>query len=199
MVARARHVRFKETDDDVCRTDDCPTPVPTPDHTVFRCDGGCCLRTASACTADLRTGEACRARRNPATGRRGAGTGGDAGTGRRCRPGRHAGTGRCREASSPGGGKPAEPALGSHLIGKLEGPTVVTDAAQMPKAFKEAPMLAELVKAGKLPPVEQRLPAEPLVVKPVHEIGKYGGTWRRAFTGQGGCGERQPDRLGQTS
>ena len=44
-------------------------------------------------------------------------------------------------------------------------------------------MLAELVKAGKLPPVEQRVPEEPLVIKPLHEIGKYGGTWRRAFTG----------------
>ena len=46
-------------------------------------------------------------------------------------------------------------------------------------------MLAELVKAGKLPPVEQRVPEEPLVIKPLHEIGKYGGTWRRGFTGPG--------------
>ena len=46
-------------------------------------------------------------------------------------------------------------------------------------------MLAELVKAGKLPPVEQRIPEEPLVIKPLAEIGKYGGTWRRAFTGPG--------------
>src|SRR5206468_10682944 len=30
---------------------------------------------------------------------------------------------------------------------------------------------------------EQRLPQEPMVLKPAHEIGKYGGTWRRAFTG----------------
>ena len=33
--------------------------------------------------------------------------------------------------------------------------------------YKEAPMLAELVKAGKLPAVDQRLPANPLVVKPI--------------------------------
>jgi peptide/nickel transport system substrate-binding protein len=32
------------------------------------------------------------------------------------------------------------------------------------------------------PPVEQQLPLEPIVVKPLREIGKYGGTWRRAFT-----------------
>ena len=44
-------------------------------------------------------------------------------------------------------------------------------------------MLADLVKAGKLPPVEQRLPDEPCVTKPLNEIGKYGGTWRRGFIG----------------
>jgi peptide/nickel transport system substrate-binding protein len=87
----------------------------------------------------------------------------------------------------PAAAKPAAPAVaekpGRHLIGKLEGPTVVTDASQLPKAFKEAPMLSELVRAGKLPPVEQRLPQEPLVLKPLHAAGKYGGTWRRGFTG----------------
>ena len=33
------------------------------------------------------------------------------------------------------------------------------------------------------PPVEQRIGQDPLVVKPLREIGKYGGTWRRGFTG----------------
>ena len=47
----------------------------------------------------------------------------------------------------------------------------------------EAPMLAEMVAAGELPPLEERLPAEPLVVEPFEAIGQYGGTWRRAFTG----------------
>jgi len=51
------------------------------------------------------------------------------------------------------------------------------------KKYNEAPMLAELVKQGKLPPVEQRLPKNPLVIKPFEEIGKYGGTWRRAWLG----------------
>ena len=74
---------------------------------------------------------------------------------------------------------------GSGLVGELQGPTMITDPAQWPKKFNEAPMLAELVKAGKLPPVEQRVPAEPMVWKPLNEIGKYGGTWRRAFTGPG--------------
>jgi len=48
--------------------------------------------------------------------------------------------------------------------------------------YKEAPMLAALVKAGKLPPVEKRLPEHPLVV-PADEIGQYGGVWHRGFLG----------------
>src|SRR6266850_2290261 len=71
----------------------------------------------------------------------------------------------------------------SALIGKLEGPEVVTDAAKLPKTLKEAPQLAALVKAGKLPPVAERVGQDPLVIKPLHEIGKYGGTWRGGFTG----------------
>jgi len=75
--------------------------------------------------------------------------------------------------------------LGQSLIGKLEGPEIIRDPAKFPKTFKEAPMLAELVKAGKLPPVEQRLPepSDLMVIKPLKEIGKYGGRWRRGFTG----------------
>jgi peptide/nickel transport system substrate-binding protein len=86
--------------------------------------------------------------------------------------------------AAPAAGKP-EPKLGAALIGKLEGPSLVLDPAQFPKSFKEAPMLAELVKAGQLPPVEDRVSKDPLVVKPLHGIGKYGGTWRRGFTGPG--------------
>jgi len=83
-----------------------------------------------------------------------------------------------------GAAKPAESALGSALVGKLEGPEIQSEAKR-PAKLGQAPMLAELVQQGKLPPVEQRVPEEPLVIKPVHEIGKYGGTWRRAFTGPG--------------
>src|ERR1700722_19175514 len=73
----------------------------------------------------------------------------------------------------------------SGLVGDLQGPTMITDPAKFPTKFHEAPMLADRVKAGKLPPVEQRIPAEPMVWQPLNEIGKYGGTWRRAFTGPG--------------
>ena len=73
----------------------------------------------------------------------------------------------------------------SGLVGKPEGITIITDQAQWPKSFNEAPQLAELVKQGKLPPVKDRLPQDLMVIKPVKEIGKYGGTWRRGFTGPG--------------
>ncbi len=55
----------------------------------------------------------------------------------------------------------------------------------VPAAFSEAPMLAEKVAAGELPPVEERLPAEPLVIEPAEMIGQYSDVWRRAFTGPG--------------
>ena len=42
-------------------------------------------------------------------------------------------------------------------------------------SFGEAPMLRALVEAGQLPPVEQRLPAEPAVVDTGGAIGRYGG------------------------
>ncbi|HEU5316189.1 MAG TPA: ABC transporter substrate-binding protein [Chloroflexota bacterium] len=52
------------------------------------------------------------------------------------------------------------------------------------KSFKEAPQLAQLVKDGKLPPVDQRLPKEPVVVTPWERVGQYGGQWRMATTGR---------------
>lgn len=52
------------------------------------------------------------------------------------------------------------------------------------EAYQESPALAELVAAGDLPPVEERLPAEPVVVQPEETIGKYGGELRMNITGQ---------------
>lgn len=49
----------------------------------------------------------------------------------------------------------------------------------------EPPELAAKVKAGKLPPLKDRLPDTPLVVKPVDEIGQYGGEWRTPIIGPG--------------
>ena len=41
--------------------------------------------------------------------------------------------------------------------------------------YKESPILKARVEAGELPPVEERLPKEPLVVQPVENVGRYGG------------------------
>lgn len=61
-------------------------------------------------------------------------------------------------------------------------PTVGPTATPVAK-FNEAPMLAELVKSGSLPPVEERLPVNPGVMTPVEMNGKYGGGIRRGFNG----------------
>ena len=45
--------------------------------------------------------------------------------------------------------------------------------------YDEAPMLAEMVEAGTLPPVAERVSEEPLVREVFGEIGQYGGTLRR--------------------
>lgn len=66
---------------------------------------------------------------------------------------------------------PAEPA-----------PATAAPAAVESK-YKEAPELAAMVAAGTLPPVDERLPVEPLVLQPIEEVGQYGGTWRQLHTG----------------
>ena len=58
--------------------------------------------------------------------------------------------------------------------------------ANLAFAYQEAPMLAERVAAGDLPPVDERLPAEPEVVTPLEAIGSYGGTLHRVLIGSSG-------------
>ena len=53
----------------------------------------------------------------------------------------------------------------------------------MARSFGESPMLSERVAQGNLPPVAERLPENPLVVVPIDTIGVYGGSLRRALTG----------------
>ena len=52
----------------------------------------------------------------------------------------------------------------------------------------EAPMLAEKVAAGELPPVEERLPSQPAVVQPLEAIGEYGGELAGPTTNPTCCG-----------
>ncbi len=62
----------------------------------------------------------------------------------------------------------------------------VVTATPVPSKYHEAPELTELVKAGKLPPVDERLPLEPKLTNEIppdqlkYEIGRYGGTIRTA-------------------
>lgn len=59
-------------------------------------------------------------------------------------------------------------------------------AAWYPKG--EAPILSALVEEGKLPPVEERVGSEPLVLRGVDGIGNYGGTMIQARTSKRGVG-----------
>lgn len=61
--------------------------------------------------------------------------------------------------------------------------TVCGGSALAQMTYSEAPMLAEQVASGALPPVEDRLPTTPRTIPVFGEIGTYGGTMRRAFNG----------------
>jgi peptide/nickel transport system substrate-binding protein len=67
------------------------------------------------------------------------------------------------------------------LFGILLGCFGIWSQSIMAQKYKEAPMLAKMVQAGKLPPVAERLPENPLVVTPHERIGKYGGTWHQGM------------------
>ena len=64
----------------------------------------------------------------------------------------------------------------------IEGGRLVT--GMIPSRLNEPPALLPLVRSGALPPVAERVGHDPLVIKPLHGIGRYGGTIRRAFTGE---------------
>ena len=74
-------------------------------------------------------------------------------------------------------------------IVEVEKPTIVR--------YGEAPQLAQLVSAGKLPPVAERLPSNPMVIPVFGEIGKYGGQIRRGYIGSDlSCNYGRPIRTG---
>ena len=56
-------------------------------------------------------------------------------------------------------------------------------ATTSPGGYNEAPMLADMVASGDLPPIDERLPANPLVLDGMEGIGNYGGVMRRGFKG----------------
>ncbi len=66
---------------------------------------------------------------------------------------------------------------------EVEAPAATEAPTEIPAPlYTESPLLAEQVKAGTLPPVEDRLPENPLVVEAT-EVGQYGGTWRMGMRG----------------
>ena len=92
------------------------------------------------------------------------------------------------QASTPPDGGPTPTPAGPRDpfdLPPIEGATLVTDPAEFPTTFNEAPALATRVAAGSLPPVAERIGQDPLVLRPVHEIGTYGGSLRRAHMGPG--------------
>ncbi|MFZ6029055.1 MAG: ABC transporter substrate-binding protein [Chloroflexota bacterium] len=68
----------------------------------------------------------------------------------------------------------------------VEQEKIVTTTPLPPAKFNEAPMLADKVKAGELPPLEERMPENPKVISPLVEQGVYGGELRYGFV-CGGC------------
>ncbi|NLT43399.1 MAG: ABC transporter substrate-binding protein [Anaerolineae bacterium] len=61
-----------------------------------------------------------------------------------------------------------------------------TTAPEAPASkYAEAPSLAAKVAAGELPPVEERLPVEPVIVEPFEEVGVYSEDLHRVLTGPG--------------
>src|SRR5688572_1490161 len=58
--------------------------------------------------------------------------------------------------------------------------------AETSTEFHEAPMLAERVAKGELPPIAERLPENPHVIEPFEKVGTYGGTLRMPFVHNAG-------------
>ncbi|MFT5365948.1 MAG: peptide/nickel transport system substrate-binding protein [Candidatus Latescibacterota bacterium] len=86
-------------------------------------------------------------------------------------------------ATDPGDVAMGKQATSNAVVTKTRAAKQIDPIVLKNRIFGEAPMLAEKVKRGELPPVSERLPENPLIVVPVDTIGQYGGTIRRALTG----------------
>lgn len=69
-----------------------------------------------------------------------------------------------------------------------QAPATAVPATAVPTAapavtYKEAPSVAQLVKDGKLPTIDKRLPANPWIAATLEQTGKHGGMIRRAYKG----------------
>ncbi|NLD74155.1 MAG: ABC transporter substrate-binding protein [Chloroflexi bacterium] len=85
----------------------------------------------------------------------------------------------CAQPAAPGPAAPDPVA---------EQPTTAPAAPGEGSRYVEAPALVEQVTGGSLPPVEERLPKDPVVVSVWEEIGQYGGVWHRCAVGPNDVG-----------
>jgi len=98
-------------------------------------------------------------------------------------------------ASSPSAGPSARSAASSHRgIPKDTWPASWFEAPKTASelgitSFSESPALAEAVARGEIPPVADRLPADPIVVQPLEGPGRHGGTAIVFSTSNTGWGE----------
>ena len=81
--------------------------------------------------------------------------------------------------SACGGGAPAgeEAASGAEGGAEEAAPAAEEVAPADPGTYAESPMLADMVASGDLPPVDERVSNNPMIVEPYESIGEYGGTW----------------------
>jgi len=78
---------------------------------------------------------------------------------------------------------PAPTAAPTAAPAATKAPAVEPTKAPAAAKYVQAPMLDQLVKDGKLPAVEKRLPENPWVAPTLEQVGKQGGLLRRAYTG----------------
>jgi len=80
-------------------------------------------------------------------------------------------------------GSPALVGRGEAGGGELSAMTATPARLAIHGLYQEAPEFARRVAAGMLPPVEERLPFNPMLIEPEQRLGSYGGTWHMAMVG----------------
>ena len=85
-------------------------------------------------------------------------------------------------AEQPAATEPPAEAMVTEAPAEPAATEAAAEPAAMESKYHEAPMLTEMVTAGELPSVDDRLPDEPLVEE-VAQVGQYGGILRRGFLG----------------
>lgn len=79
-----------------------------------------------------------------------------------------------------GSAQPAAPAEEAAPAEAAPAEQAAPAEAAAPGQYAEAPALAEQVTAGSLPPVDERMPTNPVVTEGVEGVGQYGGTLHTA-------------------